>query len=571
MTTNEEHKLTGYPSIDKPWLKYYSKQDIEAQLPQGNMYDYLVERNKNRMSDVAFAYMGKNVSFDEFFTNIEMTAKAFCRAGVRKGSVVSICVLTMPEFLYSLYALNRIGAICNFIAVNATQEIMERQIVSSGSEVLVAIDFVLPKVKELIEKGKIKKIIVSSLRDSMPPFLSLVTAFKFHSNYKDNAQVTKWKDFVRDGRKEIPKYADSDETLPAIIEYTSGTTGEPKGAVLANKAANAIAFNYAHMNDMLVFNKGEIYMDILPPFYSYGVFFGAHMPLCLGLRVVLIPNPAPEAFPAYFRKYKPNHFGGGPLHIENLIKDSKVQKMDLSFLKTAAFGGDGVDREWEKTVSTFLSDHGAKNGVNQGYGMTEMAGPFCACAHKYDFMLPFVKNNIKIIDTDTKQELGYDQDGEICVSGPSMMECYYNQPNKMDEITWVEDGVRWLRTGDLGRITKEGHFVVSGRLKRIYWTVGREGIFRVYPMKIEDVILSSGLVEQCAVIGRKDKEKGYISIAYIVPKNKNDSQETIKKLTQLCEEKLEETSRPVEYHTIDTLPTTQAGKVDYKRMEEEKL
>lgn len=96
------------------------------------MYDYFVEKNKNRMYNVTFAYMGRNVSFNEFFVNIEMTAKAFCRVGVKKGSVVSICVLTMPKFLYSLYALNCIGAICNFIAMNVTQEIMERQMVSPG-------------------------------------------------------------------------------------------------------------------------------------------------------------------------------------------------------------------------------------------------------------------------------------------------------------------------------------------------------------------------------------------------------------------------------------------------------
>lgn len=129
---------------------------------------------------------------------------------------------------------------------------------------------------------------------------------------------------------------------------------------MVNKATNAIAFNYAHMNNMHVFNKGEIYMDILSSSYAYGVFFRVHMPLCLRLRGFLIPNLALKTFPAYFRKYKRNHFGGVPLHIENLIKDSKFQKMDLSFIKIVAFGVDGVDREWEKTVSTFLSNHGEK-------------------------------------------------------------------------------------------------------------------------------------------------------------------------------------------------------------------
>ena len=144
--------------------------------------------------------------------------------------------------------------------------------------------------------------------------------------------------------------------------------------------------------------------------------------------------------------------------MEAMTKDKKIRGMNLSFAKTVAYGGDGMNQEWEDEMSKFLKSHQASYGLMKGYGMTEMAGPVCTSNHKFPVMLPFFCNNIKILDIDTGEELGYDQEGEICVSGPSMMMEYYKNPEATREIIFEEKGTRWLRTGDLGHVTKDGYF-----------------------------------------------------------------------------------------------------------------
>ncbi|MDY5844969.1 MAG: class I adenylate-forming enzyme family protein, partial [Bariatricus sp.] len=341
-----------------------------------------------------------------------------------------------------------------------------------------------------------------------------------------------------------------------------------KGVLLSNRAANTIAFQYKYADKVLDFQNGERFLDIIPPFLAYGLFFGVHMALCTCLEDVLCPDPAAEHFSQQFLKYKPNHLSGGALHIEALMKNEKVQRMNLSFAKTIAYGGDGMNKSWETDTFNFLKEHHAPYGLMNGYGMTEMAGPVCTSNHKFPVMLPFFCNNIKILDIDKGEELGYEQEGEICVSGPSMMMEYYKNPEATREIIFEENGTRWLRTGDLGHVTKEGYFRLTGRQKRILWSIGADKIpSRVYPMEIENVLSRHSAVDKCAVVGRLNGEKGYLVIAYVTLKSKDTGDNVEKELRQLCREELKENSWPFEYHFVEKLPTTGAGKIDFRTLE----
>ena len=232
------------------------------------------------------------------------------------------------------------------------------------------------------------------------------------------------------------------------------------------------------------------------------------------------------------------------------------------------YGGDGMNKSWETDTFHFLKEHHAPYGLMNGYGMTEMAGPVCTSNHKFPVMLPFFCNNIKILDIDTGEELGYEQEGEICVSGPSMMMEYYKNPEATREIIFEENGTRWLRTGDLGHVTKEGYFRLTGRLKRILWSIGADKTpSRVYPMEIENVLSRHSAVDKCAVVGRLNGEKGYLVIAYVTLKSKDTGDNVEKELRQLCSQELKENSWPFEYHFVEKLPTTGAGKIDFRTLE----
>lgn len=200
--------------------------------------------------------------------------------------------------------------------------------------------------------------------------------------------------------------------------------------------------------------------------------------------------------------------------------------------------------------------------------MTEVAGTFCTENHKLGEMIPFPANNVMILDVESGEEKKIGEEGEIYLSGPTLMNEYYNSPEQTEEAIKVIDGRRWLKTGDLGYVTATGGLVISGRLKRIYWTIMDDGVaYRVYPMKTEQVISAHVSVKSSAVVGVKDKERGYLSYAVLVLEAGADRKKTIKEVKALCRQHLDNSSRPCEYKVVEALPMIPAGKVDYKEIE----
>ena len=558
-----EQNMTGYPSIDKPWLKYYSEEALTAALPEGSMYDYMTACNAGRMDETALNYFGRKITHRQLQAEIDRCARALIACGVKAGDVVSLCLLAMPEMIYLLYAINKIGAIANFLVMSATQQELREQLAATESKLVIALDMAMPQIKAAADDNV--RVIPVSLAQSMPFFTAKLYRLK---TKQSRAESAAWLEFLASADQVSLPSCVTGKDIPAVIEYTGGTTGKAKGVLVSNGAANAIAFQYRVSNNILDFEPGQRFMNIIPPFLAYGVFFGGHMALCTGLEEVLCPDPTPAQFPAQFVRYRPNHFSGGPLHIEALMKSKKVQQMDLSFLRVAAYGGDAMNQEWEQAATRFLLAHNSPYGLLKGYGMTETAATLCFSTNRVPEMIPLPRNNIKVLDIDTGKELGYDQDGEICVTGPTLMRGYYKNEEATKEIIFEENGVRWLRTGDLGHITPEGYFHLTGRIKRIFWGVGPDNTpYRIYPMEIERVLCTCPEVKNCAVVGEPNGECGYLPIAYIVPAPSADCEGLEARLETLCEKELHGNAVPYAYHFIDKLPTTPAGKVDYRALE----
>lgn len=561
---------TGYPSVDKPWLRYYSEEQINPELPKENMYEYMKKCTSENHSKYIINFFGKKVSYKEFINKIDIATKALISYGIKRDDVVSVCVLSIPENYYLFYAINRIGAIANYVAVNDTAEEMKKKILSVNSKMVFAINLAEKTLTEAIA-GVDMPIVVIPLYESMPFPVSVVVKNKTKSLVSGDTRVITWEAFLSSGinveRINISNLTEADSV--ALIEYTSGTTGESKGAVHNNLSANTIAMNYANLGEMMEHEPDDRFLNCIPPFLAYGIFVGVHMPVCLGMEVVLCPNPDAGEFVKAFKKYKPNHFAGGALHIDKLMQDEKVQKMNLSFLRTAAFGGDSVTDIWIERVNEFLRAHGCTKHMARGYGMTEVAGTFATSNQMVQEMIPFPTNNVMIRDVDSDEELQIGKEGEIYITGPSLMREYYNKSDETSEAFVNIAGVTWLKTGDLGYVRPSGELVISGRLKRIYWTLAKDGVgFRVYPMKIEKVISKHENVESVAVVGVKHPERAYLSIAYLKLKNEQKKTQTISEIKSMCKNELNENSIPYRYRVVKALPTTKAGKIDYKMLEQ---
>lgn len=562
-----EKKLTGYPSIDKPWLKYYSQEAINAKLPECTMYELLWRSNKDYRDNTALNYYGRKFTYGQLFEGIEKTAKAFSSLGVKKGDIVIICTVNTPEMVYALYALNRLGAVANMVDPRTNVDGIREYILETNARFVMTIDLAYPAIVKAAKGTAIKKVVVLSPADSLPPVTKVLYKMKTKSP-KLGVETLTWKHFISLGDGVTPEYASYEKDTCCVMAHTGGTTGFPKSVMLSNDNVNALAHNYSHID--IPIKRGHRYFNDLPPFIMYGLCFALHTTLYCGLEVIIYPVFDSKGFPKQFAKYKPHHFCALPDHLSYLSSSSITSKMDLSHVITVGVGGDSLDCDLEKRVNSYLKSHGCKYEVVKGYGMTELSATAissCVAANDIGCVgIPLIINTVKIVDSETLQELKYNDIGEIWISGASVMLGYFNKPNETAEtVITDENGVRWIRTGDLGYMTQDGLVYHKGRIRRIYMTAHEGQPAKIFPMLVEGALKKSRYVSECSVVGRKRKESDYYeAVAFIAKKDTTvDDSQVVTELAEICAEDVPTYMIPAEYCFVDKLPRTPVGKIDF--------
>lgn len=566
-----ERKTTGYPSIDKPWLKYYSEEAINAPLPECTMYELIWESNKNYLEDIAINYFGRKITYGQMFDKIEKTAKAFTALGVNKGDIIVVCTVNTPEMVYILYALNRLGVIVNMVDPRTNADGIREYILESNARFVLTINLAYPVIAKAAKNTSVNKIIVLSPADSLTPIAKMLYCMKNKApRLGENTLV--WKDFIALGKNEIPRYAFYDKSACSVMAHTGGTTGSPKGVMLSNDNVNAMTHGYRYLG--IPFERRQRYFNDLPPFIMYGLCLATHTTLAYGLEVILYPVFDSKGFPKQFAKYRPHHFSALVDHLKYLILDDATKDIDLTNFITAAVGGDSVSCELEQEVNAYLREHNCKYEMVKGYGMTELAATAVTTFDGVNAVgsvgVPLVANNVKIVDVDSKQELGYGETGEIWISGPSVMQGYFNKPQETSEIILTDEyGVRWICTGDIGHITEDGLLFHEGRIRRIYMTAHEGQPAKIFPMLVEDALRKSSFVNECSVVGRKRKNSDYYEVVAFIVINDSAENEThiIEELKKICADNVPTYMVPIEYHVISELPHTPIGKIDFRELE----
>ena len=531
------------------------------------MYD----NNKDYPNDIAINYLGRKITYHQLFENIDKTAAAFQALDVKPGEIVTVALPSIPEALYVVYALNKIGAVANMIHPLAGKEEIIHYLNEVESRVAVIFDGTHDILKESIKSTSVEHAIVVTAGYSLPFGVKQLYNLKNRKKYVDNGIYTTWKEFIHGGVNTEPTKADKDPSTMAIISHTGGTTGEPKGVMCSDNNINSEIWQVV----ISMSNKRqETMMAVLPPFINYSLVNCMLEPLCIGLITVLIPKYDPYQFAEYVKKYKVNHVNSIPAYWEALLRIPSIEKYDFSTLRFLFYGGEGMPVEMENEVNAILQKCGSSQRLQKGLGMTEITSAATATYDEVNSVgsvgIPLVKTVCKVVDVGTLEEKAYCEEGEICLSGPTVMLGYYDNMVETDDVIKLHhDEIRWLHTGDVGYITENGVIFVTGRIKRILATKGTDGVAtKMFPDRIESVINKHQSVNLSCVIGVPDKDRiNYPKAIIELNDGYTSSKELEKEIKQFCNGKLPDYQIPDEIEFTDALPRTERGKVDYRALE----
>ena len=545
---------------------------------KGSIYDAIRKASMRFPYLTACEFMGKKTRFRQLLNQIDDAAKAFYKVGIRDGEHVLICFPNCLSAVVSLYALNKLGAVVTPIHPLSHQYEIESYLNLSKSNWVITLDLFVQQFVELHSKMQLKGIIFQDLGSDMPRHLQflyeLTKKKKVNKKAFSKAFIT-WKDLHIGivGDKTLSNLEPSRDRTDdlAVILFSGGTTGKPKGVKLTNSNFNALAAQIGsrgHVNEL-----GGKMLGLLPIFHGYGLGVCIHTFLYWGAQVILIPIFTPEKIGKLIRKRKPTFFPTVPRILETVIQTKDFQKADLSCLKHINSGGDKLPERTRKRLEELLDASGAKTSVVEGYGLTETVSGCMAMPEGENrpgsIGKPFPDMLAKIVSPGTNTAMPDGEDGEICISGPTVMLGYVDDPEETAKVLKKhEDGRVWLHTGDIGCKDEDGYYYFKQRMKRIIKVSGMQ----VYPVQVEEVLnLHKDVVESC-VIGVVDPEKGQKIKAIVVLKTPlSESLEKEKKdeLINWCKEHLISIRCPKAIHFCSQLPRTKFGKVDYRALEAE--
>ena len=555
--------------IINKWHYHHKKLPKNVKYFEGSLYDAVYESTLKYPYNTAIEYENNQITYKQLIKKINKVAKALKALGVNKGDKVTICMPNTPEEVTMFYAINEIGAVANMIHPLSSEKDIEYYLNKSNSKIMLCIDIAYKKVNNIIDNTSLEKVIVTSATKSM----ERITAFLYwllkgrKINIKENEKIILWDHFIAKANlyNEDP-YEQVASNDPAVILYSGGTTGKPKGVVISNYSFNVQALQSKYTEPEAL-EPENAFLTFLPNFHAFGIGICTHTPLYNGMRAILIPQFNAKKFKKYLRKYKFNVLCGVPT-LYDAVSKMKFRKNELSTLKLVVCGGDAMSIDLKKRVNAFLKEYGCKTELKIGYGLTESSGvvslsPDGILDESDVIGYPFPKTEFKIIDINTKKETPLEEDGELIISGPNIMLEYLDEPEETKNTLFQMDGKTWLHTGDIACVDKRGLFHYKSRLKRMIITSG----YNVYPSHVEEILTNHEAILKCAVIGIKNESKGETAKAFIVLREGYNNLLTKSSIQKYMKENLAKFEIPREIRYIDDLPTTLVGKIAYKELE----
>lgn len=609
-----EKTNTGYPHIDKPWMKFYDENKVNKPFPEMTIYEYFKWMNRNHQDLIATSFYGNNITYGEMMEKIDDTAKGLYSIGVRDGDRVLELLPTLAPTAHLFYANSKIGGVSDFYdprpdsvspKVNGEKilSIIDREHIK---HIIIFDQSYIPLLSEiedqLIERGITDLVVVSiddamNLKSKINFFADGCNKYGIKDNIKKVLEMKKGSNEVKECLKKsklnIITYFDlinnSRYTKPYTKEYvpnnlelivhTSGTSGAfPKPLPLTNDNMNS------HIHQLFAadyqYEPGTRIFQMLPYFASFGISDCAHFGFCCGANMIQVPIFSPEELPGDIIKSRAEVLTVAPEMLTPFLKSKKLSNVDLSFLKRITVGGGTFDRE--KDFIKFLKDHGATNcSVDTGHGMSEFAGSGAVNYGNHRVIggmgAPLPYTTYMIVDSETKEPIRFKGNentitGEAMVSGP----CVTSGILDGNEIVhhYNIDGIDCIATGDSITMDRDGNMKFNTRIDR---TFSRWDGFKYKSYIIENLIKQDERVENCVIVEYYDEDRmGNMPFAHITLRNNDIS---IDEQQQIIEELLEKyffsnpsvSTRhiPSKFKFRDEMPLTPNNKTGYNILKKE--
>ena len=550
---------------NKPWLAHYDKgvpQTIEY--PKVPLFHFLEEAARKYPDRACTIFNGAVISYRDVNKMADSIAAALVDMGVKKGDRVGMFMPNIPQFVPAYFGILKAGGVV--VAVNPTYPVEEILIPvnDAGIEVMFCMSRFYDKLKEVRAKSGLKKIIVTNIKEALPPVLRLLFTLAKEKKEGDKVDALDANDAWMPDL--LMKYANAskpnidiqpDDT--ALFQYSGGTTGVPKGAVAMHR--NIVANTLQIKSWMTGLDEGkEVVLMGIPLFHVYGMVAGMNFAMSGGASMVMIPNARDfKDVLENISKHKATIFPGVPLlyNALNNHPDVKAGKYDLSSIKACISGSAALMRE---TKEEFERLTGGK--VFEGFGMSEAptavsCNPLNGVNKTGSIGMPLPDVDMKLINLDDGEtEVPFGEIGEIVVNGPQVMKGYHNMPTETaNSLRQLKDGKTWLFTGDIARMDEDGYFYIVDRKKELI----KPGGFQVWPREVEEAIMDHPKVLEVGVGGIPDPKSGETVKAWVVVKPGESLTED--ELKEFCKGKLAPYKVPRFIEFRSELPKTTVGKI----------
>lgn len=554
-----EGELTGYASIDKPWLKYYTEEHIKAELPHMTAYAYLKKLNAERLDFQAIDSEVGNYTYGELFEMVDRTAASLYKLGTCKGKIVLTMLPVLPHETFLFYGVDVVGAAMCQLPPQAITEDVCNAIKKYDSEIFFVFDYLLTMEMEqaIYENTSLKNIIVIASEAIQGRDIRTIS----------------WEDFLKQGEGlTLPEIHRNPKDL-LFLASTGGSTGEPKSVMLNDDCFNIAVHQY--LNSDVEYEEKDRWLRLWPVFSVSACVVNHHLPLCTGMLCVLRQFPLDIfRFDEMLIAEKTHHLVLIPQLLDVLEKSELIKTQDLGYVKTAGCGGLSLTRQFEERVNSFYREHNINTFIGYGWGCTESTTGGAIRSNFETTRIgtagaPMVSVVVSVFNPDDETEMKYDEDGELCISSPTIMMGYFKDEELTNKIIRKHaDGSVWLHTGDLGTIDKDGIVTVKGRMTRMLFVFP---MAKIYPQSLESAISKVDGVREVVVCGMSDEEhNGFqVPVCFIVSEGGYAPERVIANVKAYCDEAFPEHARPKKILIKEVMPLTKVGKPDIRALEAE--